>query len=95
MDQSRVSYITTTPDLKGGRPHIIGRRIAVSDVAHWYVVAGMTPDAICDEYDLTLSQVHAALSYYYDHKAEIDARTTKDAAHVAELRKKIKPLHSN
>jgi uncharacterized protein (DUF433 family) len=36
----------------------------------------MTPERIIEEYPhagLTLAQIHAALAWYYDHKAEIDA----------------------
>jgi hypothetical protein len=36
----------------------------------------MTPERIIAEYPhagFTLAQIHAALSWYYDHKAEIDA----------------------
>ena len=36
---------------------------------------GYTPEQICEAHynELTLAQVHAALSYYYDHQPEIDA----------------------
>jgi uncharacterized protein (DUF433 family) len=33
---------------------------------------------IMDAYDLTAAQVHAALAYYYDHRAEIDALMAAD-----------------
>ena len=35
---------------------------------------GMTPEDIHEAYPhLSMAQIHAALAYYYDHKAEIDA----------------------
>lgn len=39
-------------------------------------VRGMTPQQIIEAYphaNLTLAGIHAALSWYYDHQAEIDA----------------------
>jgi uncharacterized protein (DUF433 family) len=81
-------YIVATPDTLGGRPRIAGRRIAVAHIAHWHERQGMTADAICDEYDLTLPEVHAALAYYFEHKHAIDARQVSDEAFVEELRAK-------
>jgi uncharacterized protein (DUF433 family) len=34
---------------------------------------------------LSLAQIHAALSYYYDHQAEIDAQIQEDLREVDEL----------
>ena len=49
---------------------------------------GYTPVQICDAHynELTLAQVHAALSYYYDHKAEIDAEIEAERREVEALR---------
>ena len=35
---------------------------------------------------LTHGQVHAALAYYYDHRAEIDVQEAKDLAEAEALR---------
>lgn len=35
---------------------------------------------IAGEYDLPLGAVHAALAYYYDHRAEIDESIAEDLA---------------
>ena len=56
-----------------GPPRIDGRRIRVQDVAVQAVHHKLPPERIADEFDLSLGEVHAALSYYYDHQAEIDA----------------------
>lgn len=66
-----IEYIVRTPDISGGQPRIAGSRIRVQDIAV-YNNAGWTANTIADELDLTLSQVYAALSYYLDHKDEID-----------------------
>ena len=32
-----------------------------------------TPSEIASDYEITMAQVYAALAYYYEHKADIDA----------------------
>jgi uncharacterized protein (DUF433 family) len=39
-----------------------------------FIQAGATPEQLTQDYDLTLAEIHAALSYYYDHQAEIDSQ---------------------
>jgi uncharacterized protein (DUF433 family) len=65
-------HISITPGLVGGKPHITGHRITVQDVVIWHEHLGKTVDEISAEYDLTLSEIHAALSYYFDHQDEIN-----------------------
>lgn len=65
--------IVSTPGVRGGKPRIAGHRITVEDVAIWHERLGMSPDEIVSEYPtITLSDVHATLAYYYDHRGEID-----------------------
>lgn len=63
-----------------GRPCISGTRVRVMDVVGAYK-AGV-PDEQLQEYfssrALTLSEIHAALAYYYDHQEEVDAAFTED-----------------
>lgn len=87
MELTIVQHITVTPGLRGGKPHIIGRRITVSDVAFFHLIQGMSVPEIAAEYDLSLGEVYAALSYYFDHRAEIDQRTAEDEAFAEEVRK--------
>lgn len=61
--------IVSTPGTLGGEPRIAGRWIGVSDIVVW-VGAGIRE--IARDYDLTLDDIHAALEYYYTHRAEID-----------------------
>jgi uncharacterized protein (DUF433 family) len=50
-------------------------------------VGGMTPEEIHEAYpDLSLAQIHAALSYYYDHKAEYDAEIERQEREFEALR---------
>ena len=73
--------------LPGGKPRIAGHRITVQNVVIWHERMGLSADEIASEYGLTLSDVYAALAYYYDHHAEIDENIRSDEAFVNELRK--------
>ena len=65
-------HIQITPGVCGGKPRIAGHRIRVQDVAIWYEKLRMSPDDIVYHYpSITLADVHAALTYYYDHLDEI------------------------
>src|SRR4051794_41383460 len=69
-----TEYIGVRPGYCGGEPHILGPRIKVRHVALWHEQMGMTQTRIAATYPtITLSQVHAALAYYYDHRDEIEA----------------------
>ena len=65
-------YIEITPDIRGGKPRIAGSRITVADVAIAYLRLGQSLEEVAAEYDLTLSEVYAAMSFYYDNKVAID-----------------------
>ncbi len=65
-------YIEITPDIRGGKPRIAGRRITVADVAIAYLRLGQSLEEVAAEYELTLSEVYAAMSFYYDNKVAID-----------------------
>jgi uncharacterized protein (DUF433 family) len=66
-------YIELVDRYGGPQAVIAGTRIAVSDVIG-YLQINETPESLVADVlpSLTLSQVYAALSYYYDHQAEID-----------------------
>ncbi len=83
MPLTTVEHIVAIPGLRGGVPHIAGTRMAVSDVALLHLKLGRSVAEIAAEYDLSLASVHAALAYYFDHQAEIDARIVEDEAYVA------------
>ena len=81
-------YISSSPKNGWGNPVIKGTRMKVMDVALRYELMGMTPDQIVEQYPhLTLSQVHDALSFYYEHKIELDRQHRKDQTIIAELKR--------
>lgn len=81
------SHIESSPGIAGGKPRIAGHRITVQDIVLWHERMGLSADEICADYDLELAEVYAALSYYFDHRSEIDESIRDGAAFVAELRK--------
>ena len=80
-------HIVITPDVAGGKPRIAGHRITVQNIVIWHELMGLSADEIATEYGLTLSDVYAALAYYYDHRTEIDESIRADEAFAEELRK--------
>jgi uncharacterized protein (DUF433 family) len=68
-----MTHIASRPGVQGGEPCIRGTRIPV-----WVLAAmhkqGDTAEEILEAYpNLSAAQVYAAMSYYYEHRAEVDA----------------------
>ena len=84
--------IVSTPGTCGGRPRIDGHRITVEDVAIWHERQGMSPGEIVSAYPrLTLSDVHAALAYYYENCDQIDADIREGERFVTEMKAQVGP----
>jgi uncharacterized protein (DUF433 family) len=77
-----IESVVSDPDIRGGKPIVAGTTLRVSDLAAYHIFAGLTPDQLSAQFDLDLSRVYAALAYYFQHKAEIDAeiRENEDQA---------------
>ena len=82
-------HIECTPGVAGGKPRIAGHRITVQNIAIWHDRLGIGVDEIASEYDLTLADVHAALAYYFDHRAEIDRCIQEGEAFAEALRQQL------
>jgi uncharacterized protein (DUF433 family) len=65
-------YITKKRGIQGGRPVIAETRIPVSTVIFWYKTGKEIHEILNMYPHLTPSQIHDALSYYYDHQKEIE-----------------------
>jgi uncharacterized protein (DUF433 family) len=79
-------HIEATPGVCGGRPRIANHRIRVQDIVVW-TEEGESPEAIVADFpQLTLADVHAALSYYFDHQQQIDQDIKNDEAFAAKMR---------
>ncbi|RME50895.1 MAG: DUF433 domain-containing protein [Caldilineae bacterium] len=96
-------HIAISEDIRGGRPHIAGSRITVADIVIMHLRLGQGLAEIAGRYDLDLAAVYAAMAYYYDHRAEIDADIAADEAYAAAfqanhpsyLQEKLRRLHND
>ena len=68
-------HIACTPGTLGGEPRVDGHRISVRHVVAARDVYRLSPEETVREHypTLTLAEVYAALAYYEDHRAEIEA----------------------
>lgn len=73
-------YIEVYQSRSGPRPVIKGTRVRVSTVVG-YTRMGYDAEKIANELlpHLNLAQIHDALSYYYDHRDEIDQELAEDS----------------
>jgi uncharacterized protein (DUF433 family) len=73
-------HVSTDSRVMSGRPCITGTRVRIMDIVGAYK-AGVSDEQLQEYFSsraLTLSEIHAALAYYYDHQAEIDAAFAED-----------------
>lgn len=80
-------HITKTPGVCGGRPVVRRTRIPVKVLVGYYRMNDKVTDIMTGFPNLTAAQLYDALSYYYDHQAEIDA--DMEALELSELLKQF------
>ncbi len=80
--ETGYKHIVQTPGVYEGRPCIDTHKISVHDIAAW-TKQGQTPDELTRAFGLTLAQVYAALTYYYDHQEQIDREIQEHDAFIA------------
>ncbi|RMH95514.1 MAG: DUF433 domain-containing protein [Calditrichaeota bacterium] len=86
----RHPYIIRRKGICGGKPIIKGTRIKVAQIVIYYEKMNYTPDEIIEAHPhLTLAQIHDALSYYYDHREEIDRQIREERELVEEMKKEF------
>ncbi|PIW18757.1 MAG: hypothetical protein COW33_05570, partial [Anaerolineae bacterium CG17_big_fil_post_rev_8_21_14_2_50_57_27] len=88
MTNTLEQHIEIMPGVAGGRPHIAGHRITVQDIVIWHEWLGRAADEIATEYDLSISDIYAALAYYYDHRDESDTSIRESETFIEMLRQK-------
>jgi uncharacterized protein (DUF433 family) len=83
-------YITMDRRISKGSPVIVGTRTRVLDIAIEYEYLGIAPDKIVDAHPhLTLPQVHDALSFYYEHREELDMEIRERKGRIEGIRKNL------
>jgi len=87
------TFITRTPGIKGGTPHIAGTGVTVRTLVRWYQL-GMSPEDIAAEYShLTLGQVYAALAFYHANREQMDAEMAVEEAESNRLEQEYLRTH--
>lgn len=83
--------MVTVPNLlieldAGGVAWIVGANTKVIEVVLDKMAHGSSPEEMHFQYPhLSLAQIHAALSFYYEHQSEIDAQILREWNEVKEL----------
>ena len=85
-----INLITTNPKVRGGRPCIEGTGLEVAVIAIARIIHDRTPEQIAADYEISLAKVHAALSYYYAHKDEIDASIRERRKLAEQLKEQLR-----
>jgi len=72
-----------------GRAWIEGTAVKVVEIVLDHVADGLSPEEIHLQHygSPTLAQIHAALAYYYDHQAELDAEIERQVKEVNAMRR--------
>ncbi|MCY3779650.1 MAG: DUF433 domain-containing protein [Chloroflexi bacterium] len=88
-----INLIYRDPDVRGGRPCIVGTDLRVLDIVISKIFSERTPDQLAEDYALSMAEVYAALAYYHCNKAEIDEDIRDDFKRSDELaRQGLSPI---
>ncbi|HLJ53481.1 MAG TPA: DUF433 domain-containing protein [Chthonomonadaceae bacterium] len=75
-----------------GVAYITGTRMKVAEIVRETTKLAYSPEEVLEAHPhLTLSQVHAALSYYYSHRDEIDAFQREQDSYFEEFCEQNEP----
>jgi uncharacterized protein (DUF433 family) len=72
------SLLTSTPNIRNGRPCITGTAITVHRIAIWYNLGNSAEDIARQYPHLKLDGIYAALSYYHANRFSINAELEAD-----------------
>src|SRR6266851_9254034 len=88
MASSTEDRISRVPGVCGGKACIAGHRVRVLDIVVWHEYQGMSADEIVSHVPtINLADVHAALTYYFDHADEIQQEMRAERAFSEEFRR--------
>jgi uncharacterized protein (DUF433 family) len=77
-----------------GVAKLIGTRAKVMNIV-MDQMNGYSPEEIHTHYPhLSMAQIHAALTYYYAHKSEVDAQIDESVRYAAEMRARNPNRHT-
>ena len=82
-------YIVQKKGVCGGRPVIVGTRVPVWAIAGWRTKGYSAERMQRDIYpNLGLAEIYDALSYYHDHKDDIDRQLAENSLSPQEARRR-------
>lgn len=83
-----ATHIIKTPGVCGGKARINGHRVRVMDIVVWHEMRNYSAEEIIAMFPgITLADVYAALTYYFDNRQDIEADFVKNEALAKELMK--------
>jgi uncharacterized protein (DUF433 family) len=81
MEDVIRKHITKAPGVCGGQACVTGHRLRVMDIVVLHEMRGLSRDELVRTFPgLTPADVHAALAYFFDNVAEIQAEYRRDEA---------------
>ena len=88
MSQITTNRIAIKPGVCGGQPCITGTRIRVQDIYVWHELQGRSADEIVSQFPhVTMADVYAALSYYWDNRDAIQRQMQEETDFVEQMKK--------
>jgi uncharacterized protein (DUF433 family) len=84
-----IDTIISDPAVRNGQPVVTGTTIRVIDLIASHVYRGLNAEELAANFKLNLGQVYAALAYYYQNSAEVDALMATDEDKALQLLKAI------
>lgn len=84
-----IEAVVRDPEVRGGCPVVAGTTLRISDLASYHTLGALTPEQLAVQFELDLARVHAALAYYYQHKASIDAEIRANADEAEQWRQRL------
>jgi len=73
-----INLIYRNPEVRGGRPCIVGTGLRVIDIVMAMQFGNRSPEQMAEDYQVSLAKMHAALAFYYENKDEIDQDIHED-----------------
>lgn len=84
-------YIVKTAGVCGGRPMIKGTRTPVQAIVEYDRLGMDTSQILTELQHITEAQLHDALSYFYDHKEDVEAGIRAEHAAINKHTQERKP----
>ncbi len=79
-------YVEINPKICNGSLVVAGTRVRIVDIVTEYEYLSRSPDEIINAHPhLKPEQVHDALSYYYENRAEMDGKIKEDKQFIEKL----------